>query len=349
MTIDEQFMHRCLQLAVVGAGHVAPNPMVGAVLVHDGRIIGEGYHQQYGQAHAEVNCLASVQPNDQHLIAESTMYVSLEPCAHFGKTPPCADRLITEKVKHVVIACRDSYAEVDGKGMAKLQAAGIDVTLGVLEKEALQLNRRFFTYHQQQRPYIMLKWAQSTDGYIGETEKNIAISNAISNRMVHRWRSEEAAIMVGTNTAITDNPQLNNRYWPGPSPLRVVIDKQLRIPATHHLLKDDQPTLLFNCLLQKIHGNKEWIQLKDDAHFLTQLLQALHSRGIQSVLVEGGRQLLQSFIDAQLWDEARIITNTALLLGSGVAAPTLKNATHSEAPLPLQQDSIQVFYRHTTA
>lgn len=349
MTIDEQYMQRCLQLAALGAGHVAPNPLVGAVLVHDGRIIGEGYHQQYGQPHAEVNCLASVQPQDQQLIAESTMYVSLEPCAHFGKTPPCADRLITEKVKRVVIACRDSYAAVDGKGITKLQAAGIDVTLGVLEKEALHLNRRFFTYHQQQRPYILLKWAQSADGYIGETEKQIAISNAISNRLVHRWRSEEAAIMVGTNTAIIDNPKLNNRYWFGPSPLRVVIDKQLRIPATHHLLKDEQPTFIVNCLLQKVQGNKEWIQLKDDHHFLRQLLQALHSRGIQSVLVEGGRQLFQSFIDAQLWDEARIITNTALQLGHGVAAPTLKNATRTDASFQLEKDSIQIFYRHTTA
>lgn len=348
MNTDEQYMQRCLQLAALGAGHVAPNPMVGAVLVYDGRIIGEGYHQQYGQAHAEVNCLASVQPQDRPLIQHSTMYVSLEPCAHFGKTPPCADRLITEKVKRVVIACRDSYAEVDGKGMQKIQTAGIDVTIGVLEKEALQLNRRFFTYHQQQRPYIILKWAQSADGYIGETEKNIAISNAVSNRLVHRWRSEEAAILVGTNTALTDNPQLNNRYWQGPSPLRVVIDKRLRIPASHHLLNDAQPTLLFNCQLQKKQGNKEWIQLKDDVHFLPQLLQVLHSRGIQSVLIEGGSKLLQSVIDAQLWDEARIITNTALLLGNGVPAPTILHATQTDAPIHLQQDNIQVFYRSKT-
>lgn len=345
MTIDEQYMQRCLQLAAFGAGHVAPNPMVGAVLVYDGRIIGEGYHQQYGQAHAEVNCLASVQPQDQHLIAESTMYVSLEPCAHFGKTPPCADRLITEKVKRVVIACRDSYAEVDGKGLQKLQAAGVDVTLGVLEKEALHVNRRFFTYHQQQRPYIILKWAQSADGFIGKTGERTAISNALTNRLVHRWRSEEAAIMVGTTTVITDNPQLNNRYWPGPSPLRVVIDKQLSIPATHHLLNDGQPTLVFNSQLQKQQGKTEWIQLQDDAKFLPNLLQALHCRGVQSVLVEGGRQLLQSFIDAQLWDEARIITNIALLLGNGVSAPTLQHATQMDAATQIHQDNIQVFYR----
>lgn len=231
MTNDELYMQRCLQLAQLAAGHTAPNPMVGAVLVHDGVIIGEGYHKQYGGPHAEVNCINSVAEEHKHLIPSSFIYVSLEPCAHYGKTPPCADLIIRNKIPKVVVGCRDPFKQVDGKGIEKLVNAGIDVTVGVLEKECRQVNRRFFTFHTQHRPYVLLKWAQTGDGKIASySEERLLISNDISNKLVHKWRSEEAAILVGTNTALMDNPSLTNRLWSGKSPIRLVIDMDLRLP-----------------------------------------------------------------------------------------------------------------------
>jgi diaminohydroxyphosphoribosylaminopyrimidine deaminase / 5-amino-6-(5-phosphoribosylamino)uracil reductase len=325
MTTDETYMQRCLQLAALGAGRVAPNPMVGAVLVHKGRGIGEGYHQQYGQAHAEVNCLSAVREEDRPLIPESTMYVSLEPCAHFGKTPPCADRLITEKVKRVVIGCRDPFAAVNGKGIEKLEQAGIAVTTGVLEKEALNLNKRFFTFHLRKRPYVILKWTQSSDGFIAKTGEATKISGPVANRLVHRWRSEEAAIMIGAQTALIDNPKLNNRHWNGPSPVRIVLDSLLRIPASHHVLDGSQPTIIFNRVKNECEGNKEFVMVEKGPEQLEQVLAQMHQRGLLSVLVEGGASLLQSFITAGLWDEARIITNPNLILGEGVKAPAIND------------------------
>ncbi len=241
LTIDESFMHRCLELARLGAGYVAPNPMVGAVLLHEGRIIGEGWHKEYGKAHAEVNCINAVKESERQFISQSTLYVSLEPCAHHGKTPPCTDLIIRHKIPRVVIGCRDSFKEVDGKGIEKLKAAGIEVETAVLEQECRELNKRFFTFHTKQRPYIILKWAQTSDGFIaplippkvGISEpqtQRLFISNEYSNILVHQWRSEEAAIMVGTNTALLDNPELTTRLWPGPSPVRLVIDLNLRLP-----------------------------------------------------------------------------------------------------------------------
>jgi len=317
-------MRRCLELARLGAGHVAPNPMVGSVLVYEDRIIGEGYHQLYGKAHAEVNCINSVKEEDQPLIARSTIYVSLEPCAHYGKTPPCADLIIARRIPRVVVGCRDPFPEVDGKGIEKLRAAGVEVTLGVLEAECKELNRRFFTFHTQHRPYIVLKWAQSMNGRIaGDGEGRVLISNAYTNRLVHRWRSEEAGILVGTRTALADDPALTARLWNGPDPVRLVIDKELRLPGTLQLFDRKVRTIVFNLLKHEEGELLSYYQLAGDSSLVHQLSVALYQLKIQSVLVEGGARLLQSFIDEGCWDEARVITNTKLELPGGLSAPAL--------------------------
>lgn len=319
-------MHRCLQLAKLGAGNVAPNPMVGAVLVYKNTIIGEGYHQQYGQAHAEVNCINSVSEANQSFILKSTLYVSLEPCAHYGKTPPCADLIIKNKIPDVVVACRDSYEEVAGKGIQKLQQAGINVTLGILEKEALELNKRFFTYHTKQRPYIILKWAQSGDAKIAHRDFSaVKISNDVTNRLVHKWRSEETAILVGPNTALHDNPSLTTRLWKGNSPVRLVIDLQLKLPMSLHLFDGAVKTIVFNQVKHEEKNSVTFYRLASGEDIIAGLLNALYELKIQSVMVEGGAKLLQSFIDQNYWDEARVITNEQLMIDGGVEAPELKN------------------------
>lgn len=326
MSADEKYIQRCLQLAEQGRAHVSPNPMVGAVLVFDEQIIGEGWHQKYGWPHAEVNCINSVAEADKQLITQSTMYVSLEPCTHFGKTPPCADLIVENKIRHVVIGCRDSFAEVDGKGIEKLKAAGINVEVGILEKECVELNKRFFTFHEKQRPYIILKWAQSGDGFIGATgSERILISNDLTNRLVHKWRSEEAAILVGTNTALQDDPSLTTRLWPGKNPVRLVIDKELKLPASLRLFDGSTKTIVFNYKKQADGNNLIYQQLNKDENILPQILSSLYQQQIQSVIVEGGSKLLQSFIDAGLWDEARVITNSEMLITKGTASPVLEN------------------------
>ena len=240
-------MERCLQLAKLGAGHVAPNPMVGSVLVYENRIIGEGYHRKYGEAHAEVNCIASIDDQDIQFIERSTLYVSLEPCAHYGKTPPCSDLIIRKKIPRVLIGCRDPFKEVNGKGIEKLEAAGVNVVTGILEKNCKELNRRFFIFHTKKRPYIILKWAQTSDKKIAvNSDKPLKISNEFTNRLVHKWRSEEAAILVGTNTALADDPLLTNRLWSGKNPVRLVIDKELKLPAGAKIFNIDAPTVVFN-------------------------------------------------------------------------------------------------------
>ena len=320
-------MHRCLQLAKMGTGNVAPNPMVGAVLVYENEIIGEGYHQQYGQAHAEVNCINNVSEANQSVIEKSTLYVSLEPCAHFGKTPPCADLIIKNKIPNVVIACRDSYEEVDGKGIQKLQQAGVNVIVGILEKEALELNKRFFTFHRKQRPYIILKWAQSRDAKIARQDFSaLKISNDITNRMVHKWRSEEAAILVGTNTALHDNPSLTTRLWKGNNPVRLVLDLQLKLPLSLHLFDGSIKTIVFNQVKHEEENGVTFYKLSSGEDIISGLLNALYRLKIQSVLIEGGARLLQSFIDQNYWDEARIITNEQLIIESGINAPELKES-----------------------
>lgn len=335
-------MHRCLQLARLARGKVAPNPMVGAVLVYNERIIGEGYHQQYGQAHAEVNCINSVKEEDKQLISQSTLYVSLEPCAHFGKTPPCADLIIKHKIRKVVIGCRDPFVEVNGKGIEKLAAAGIETEVGVMESECKELNKRFFLFNTQHRPYIVLKWAMSADDKIApEDRSRMSISNEMTNRLVHKWRSEEMAILVGTNTAAFDDPELTTRLWPGSDPVRLVVDLHLRLPSSLKLF-NGKKTVVFNLHLHEEKENVLYYQVAEDASVVHQIINALYQLKIQSVLVEGGAQLLQSFIDEGLWDEARLICNQELVIGSGIAAPQLKHHSLIEKEV-LSTDTIQYY------
>jgi diaminohydroxyphosphoribosylaminopyrimidine deaminase / 5-amino-6-(5-phosphoribosylamino)uracil reductase len=327
LDIHEKYMHRCLELAQLGAGFVAPNPMVGAVLVHDERIIGEGFHRHYGQAHAEVNCINAVKKEDEQFINQSTLYVSLEPCAHHGKTPPCADLIIKNKIPKVVVGCRDPFSKVDGKGIEKLLTAGVEVVQNVLEKECIDLNKRFFTFHTKNRPYIILKWAQSNNHKIANADySRVFISNECTNRLVHKWRSEEAAILVGTKTALTDNPSLNVRLWNGPNPIRITIDKDLSLPASLHLFNGEIKTIVFNTVKHEERNNLIYYKMNDEKYLTKQIAEALFKLNIQSVLVEGGTKLLQSFINENLWDEARVINNEELITNNGLNAPELRNA-----------------------
>jgi len=337
-------MHRCLELAKLGFGNVAPNPMVGAVLVYNDTIIGEGYHQQYGQAHAEVNCIDSVTDENKALIKKSTLYVSLEPCAHFGKTPPCADLIITQKIPNVIIACRDSFAEVDGKGIQKLKNAGINVEVGILESEAITLNKRFFTFHEQHRPYIILKWAQSKDKKIALADfSSMAISNEQTNMMVHKWRSEEVAILVGTNTALHDDPSLTTRLWPGKNPVRLVIDKMLQLPPSLHLFDGAVKTIVFNTVKNEEAGLLSYIKIAATESIIPQILNILYQQKIQSVIIEGGAKLLQSFIDENYWDEARIIINEELTVGDGISAPVFAS-DNLQSTQQILTDRINIYH-----
>lgn len=344
MTDHQHYMARCIQLALLGAGHVAPNPMVGSVLVHRERIIGEGYHQQYGKPHAEVNCLASVATANQDLIPDSTLYVSLEPCAHYGKTPPCADLIIRHGIKKVVIGCRDPFPAVDGKGIEKLQKAGVSVEVGVLESACIALNKRFFCFHQQKRPFIVLKWAQSANACLaagsGERTK---ISNALADRLVHRWRSEEAGIMVGTKTALIDRPALTNRYWFGAQPVKLLLDADLKVPEGNAIFSGGQQVIVFNQKKSGQEGNRIYIRVAGRPLALPAILEQLYSLGIASVLVEGGSRLLQSFIDAGCWDEARVITNSELVLENGYPAPELKNGKQTGS-WSLQANKVSIYH-----
>ncbi len=319
-------MHRCLELAKEGCGNVAPNPLVGAVLVHEGRIIGEGAHLNYGGPHAEVNCINSVKPDDKELISRSVLYVSLEPCAHHGKTPPCADRIIEEKIPQVIIGCSDPFKEVNGKGIEKLRNAGVKVETGILENECKEVNKRFFTFYIQHRPYIVLKWAQTADGIMAHEDlSRLHISNEFTNIVVHRWRSEEASVLVGTNTAFFDDPALTTRLWKGKNPLRLVIDMGLRLPSSLKLFDGTVSTIVFNTLKHAEAGKPLYYQVTKDVSLVHQVVNALYHMKIQSVLVEGGAKLLQSFIDEGYWDEARVITNTGLTITSGLQSPQLQN------------------------
>lgn len=316
-------MQRCLQLAEKGKGNVAPNPMVGAVLVHEGRIIGEGWHRQYGEAHAEVNCINNVREEDQHLIAESTMYVSLEPCAHHGKTPPCALRIIDEKIKKVVVCNDDPFEKVDGEGIQLLKEKGVKVEQYVLDKAGKWQNRRFFTFHHFKRPYIILKWAETNDGFIApEDRSRFQITNKDANTLVHQWRTEEAAIIVGFTTALNDNPQLTARYATGKQPLRMVLDRKLQLPLTHHLFDGSVATWVINEMKEEQANAVYYKRLNFDDTLLSSLLKLFYEANIQSLIVEGGTVLLDSFIKEGLWDEARVFTGD-VSLGKGIAAPQL--------------------------
>ena len=317
MSEDIKFMRRCIQLAQCGEVGAAPNPMVGAVVVCNGRIIGEGFHRRCGGPHAEVNAINSVK--EKNLLSRSTIYVSLEPCAHFGKTPPCADLIIQSGIPRVVIGCTDPFAKVNGLGIKKLQDAGCEVVVGVQEEECRELNRRFFTFHQEHRPWIMLKWAQSKDGNLSPAfpkregdeftsplkgKTPVFFSNPLTQTLVHRLRARSGAILVGTRTAILDNPTLTTRLWQGPNPLRLTIDRKGILPPTLRLKDGSTPTVIYTC------------------ETLQEILSDLYNRGIQTLLVEGGAKLLQSFIEAGLWDEARIET-APFCLGDGIKAPVL--------------------------
>ena len=316
---SQLFMQRALQLARLGAGAVSPNPMVGCVIVHEGKIIGEGWHQKYGETHAEVNAVNSVL--DKSILSESEIYVTLEPCSHFGKTPPCADLLIKYQVKKVYVCNHDSNPLVGGKGIEKLRQAGIEVETGLLENEGRTLNKRFFTFIEKERPYIILKWAETADGFIAKSNyEAVQISNLLSRRFVHKMRSDEDAIMVGKNTAIHDNPTLDTRFWTGKNAIRVVIDKQLNLPQNLHLFDNSQTTICFNCLIDKQIENNIFIKIPLNISIVEFIIKELYQRKVQSVIIEGGAILLQSFIDLRLWDEA-IILKSRTILEKGISAP----------------------------
>lgn len=321
-------MARCLQLAKKGIRNVFPNPMVGCVIVHQQKIIGEGYHEQFGAAHAEVNAINSVK--DKHLLTNSTLYVNLEPCAHFGKTPPCADLITKYNIPKVVIGCVDSFAAVAGKGITKLKTAGIEVMVGILEKESLALNKRFFTFHQKKRPYVLLKWAVTQDGFMdvertnSNTIKDNWITSPTSKKLVHKWRSEEAAIMIGTNTALNDNPQLTVRDWTRKNPIRIVLDMNLRLPTSLQIFNTEADTIVLNSIKDEEKGNILYLKINPE-NWLNDSLTKLYERHINSILVEGGKQLLTSFINENLWDEARVFTGNKTF-GTGLSAPEIKAA-----------------------
>lgn len=317
-------MARCIDLAKLGLGKVSPNPMVGAVLVYQDKIIGEGYHEWYGKEHAEVNCVHSVSTSNRKLIPESTLYVSLEPCSHFGRTPPCTNLIRKENIQQVVIGCRDPFAQVNGKGVQILRENGIEVKEGVLRKQCVELNKRFFTFLEKNRPFVILKWAQSVDGKMGKLGERTPISNKFIQKIVHKWRSEEDAILVGTKTLTTDDPELTNRLWSGKNPLRLIIDKEDIAEHNLKIFNDQVRTVIFNTKKDEEDGHIQYVKLSGE-NFLPEILSFLHGIGVQSVIIEGGPKTLKSFIDSAEWDEARVITNPNLAIGEGTDAPPIKN------------------------
>lgn len=325
MTKDEKYISRCLQLAYNGLNNTAPNPMVGAVIVHNDRIIGEGYHIRCGEAHAEVNAIRSVK--DESLLKEATIYVSLEPCSHYGKTPPCADLIIEKGIPRVIVGCMDPFSLVAGRGINKLRQAGIEVIVGVLEEECKNLIQRFITFNTLKRPYVTLKWAESADGFIDVNRtagSPVILSNPLTGMLVHKKRAEHAAILVGRRTALLDNPSLTTRNWYGKNPIRLVIDRDLTLPKSLRLFSGEAPTWVFTQKSEKsTFPQTEYIQMDFDKDLLPQILETLYQRKRQSLMVEGGSKLLQSFIDSDFWDEA-YIEQSPVRLKEGVAAPNIQ-------------------------
>ena len=349
MNTHEFYMNRCIELAKNGLGTTYPNPLVGSVIVYDNKIIGEGWHRKSGEAHAEVNAIQSVK--DKSLLSTATIYVSLEPCSHFGKTPPCCDLIIAHKIPNVVIGTIDPFAKVAGNGIKRLIENNCNVTVGVLEKECDELNKRFFTFHQEKRPYIILKWAESLDGFIApdktlrETQQEklspVWITNSYSRQIVHKWRTEEQSILVGTKTILDDNPKLNSRDFKGNNPIRIIIDKSNKISETFSVKDSKTPTLFFtqNTILTK-KENIIYVNIVFDTDFLLNLTNRLHKYEIQSILIEGGSKTLQSFIDLNLWDEARVfIGNTQL--NSGIKAPVLNSIP--KKTISIMDDTLKLF------
>lgn len=323
MRVEEKYMARCLQLAKNGLESVSPNPMVGAVIVCDNRIIGEGYHIRCGEAHAEVNAIAAVK--DPSLLKQSTIYVSLEPCSHTGKTPPCADLIIAKQIPKVVVGCLDPFSLVAGRGIQKLQAAGIEVVVGVLEEACKELIAAFVVQHTLQRPYITLKWAQSVNGYMDiqrEEGTPVLLSTPLTQAIVHKRRAEHDAILVGRRTALLDNPSLSTRSWYGSNPMRIVIDRKLTLPPSLHLFDRSIPTLVCNEIREESTENLDYVKFDFSKSLLPQLMALLYQRKVQSLLVEGGSVLLNSFLKEELWDEA-YMEHSPVLIPSGVAAPLL--------------------------
>lgn len=328
MQTQEFFMQKCIGLTSKAMGFVSPNPMVGCLIVYEDEIIGEGNHEKYGKAHAEVNAIASVK--DKALLKKSTLYVNLEPCAHFGKTPPCTNLIIESEIPKVVIGCIDSYSEVSGKGIEEMQNTGIEVIVGVLEKESRELNKRFFTFHEKKRSYIILKWAESIDGFIAPKNQTVPfwITSNESKKLVHQWRSEEDAILVGRITAEKDNPSLTVREAEGNNPIRIVIDKDLKLSTDLNLFNTEANTLIFNSIKSDEKDTNKFIKI-DFNNLIESILQELYKQNIQSVIIEGGSKTLQSFIDTNMWDEARIFT-TNKTLSKGVKSPTIEGEIISE-------------------
>ena len=328
MNIHEKYIKRCIELAQNGFGTTYPNPMVGSVIVYDNQIIGEGWHKKAGEPHAEVNAVRSVK--DKSLLSKATIYVSLEPCSHFGKTPPCCDLIIEHKIPHVVVGTVDPNEKVAGNGIRKLIAAGINVTVGVLEKECYELNKRFFTFHQKKRPYIILKWAESQDGFLApenqenQERKPIWITNRYSRQLVHKWRSEEQAILAGTQTIITDNPRLDTRDWYGNNPVRIVLDQNNRISQESFIFDNRVKTIVFTKSKTNLSSENTTFEVIDfNQNIIPQILTILHQMQIQSIIIEGGQQTLQSFIDDNLWDEARVFIGK-IDFTKGTKAPVIQ-------------------------
>lgn len=339
-------MARCLELAKRGFGNTYPNPMVGSVIVYNGKIIGEGFHHKAGEPHAEVNAINSVK--DKSLLANSTLYVNLEPCAHYGKTPPCSLLIIQNNIPRVVIGCTDSFSEVSGKGIAMMKEKGIEINVGVLEQESREINKRFFTFHEKKRPYVILKWAETKDGFIDisrqkdEYGQPTWITNDIARKLVHKWRSEEESILVGTNTAIKDNPSLNVRDWYGSDPVRILIDKQLKVPDNYNILNGRVKTIVFTEKEKQNSKNNIFAKVDFEINGIKNMLNELFKNNIQSVIIEGGRMVLQSFIDENIWDEARCFVGD-VYFKNGIKAPVLNEK-------PIKEDSIGnsklYFYRN---
>lgn len=349
--IHEIYIKRCIQLAENGLGRTYPNPMVGSVIVHENRIIGEGWHRKAGEPHAEVNAINSVK--DQSLLKKATIYVSLEPCSHFGKTPPCSDLIIARGIKKVVIGTVDPFSEVSGRGIKKLLDAGCEVMVGILEKECQELNKRFFTFHLKNRPYIILKWAQTGFGFIApsaarEERQPYWISNKYSKQLVHKWRSEEQAILVGTHTAVADNPKLNVRLWQGKDPVRVVIDRHLRIPQDSHLFDGSIKTIVLTDVSTKSPSPEgkisaippSYVGIDFTTEIASQICEVLHQQELHSAIIEGGSQTLQTFIDSGLWDEARVVTGKANF-PKGIKAPEFAGRIASEKKIA--SDTLKIY------
>ena len=334
MKIHEKYIKRCIELAKNGLGTTYPNPLVGSVVVYNDKIIGEGWHKKAGKPHAEVNAINSVK--DKSLLFKATIYVSLEPCSHFGKTPPCCNLILANNIPNVVIGTMDPFAKVAGNGIKKLVEAGKNVTVGILEDECNKLNKRFFTFHNKKRPYVILKWAESLDGFIAPLTKvkkePVWITNEYSRQLVHKWRSEEQAILVGTNTVIDDNPSLTTRDWTGNSPIRIVLDQNNRISKENHIFDNQAKTILLSGT-EIDYSKKISIQIAD----------YLFNNNIQSVIIEGGRQTLQTFIDENIWDEARIFKGKKPLI-KGIKAPIIKCKNVKQQTI--LEDELLIFFNH---